>query len=160
MLVEIGKGDATNGNKVYVSLVDKESLRYAGPAVSGEASSNQKSSGLIVSGNVESLNLTYNTNLKSAEVSIPQSETNISVDTTVKTTVTEDGVPVGVNSVGKQLNGGITNNASANPVDRDLDGVPDVFDAVNDNENLDNTNISNLTEAVLGIDAVLRLACS
>ena len=68
--VEIGKSDADNGNKVYVSMVEKESLRYAGPAVSGEASSNQKSSGLIVSGNVESLNLTYNTNLKSAEVSI------------------------------------------------------------------------------------------
>ena len=39
-------------------------------------------------------------------------------------------------------------------MDRDLDGVPDIFDAVNDNENLDNTNILNLTEAVLGIDAV------
>ncbi|MFA5878727.1 MAG: hypothetical protein WC860_00980 [Candidatus Margulisiibacteriota bacterium] len=113
-------------------------LEFAGTIIFNQgATAANASTGMKINANVSNLTIEYNPNLYKAL--IETSPSGVTPDATILTRLDASGKPAGANNVGKGDESKTSDTNSKNTIDVDQDGLPDVFDAMNDGSNLDNT---------------------
>ncbi len=124
--------DVTNGESFFAAIIQKEPLTYIGPITLGT-----NSTGLTLKGDSKDITIAFDGNLLKGNVS--NSPSNIQTNTDYVTRVNAGtGIPVGAGNAGKSHASEATSLKSNNTIDQDEDGVPDIFDAMNNGAKIDN----------------------
>jgi hypothetical protein len=146
---DVGVNEAeSDGNVFHMGLLNKDSLSYLATGVETiVTSSTSATTGVAISEAVSDLVIDYNA---SKSFMSPSSALNkISFDSNYTTRV-DSNVVLGVASNGKGTAANASSVSSVNKLDPDQDGVPNIFDSMDDGVNLDNTDSSTREAAVAG----------
>jgi hypothetical protein len=135
--------DATHGTKFMAMLLNTD-LEVAAVAIKESDDANVAHSGIVVSKDVK-VAVTFEFDSVNKVMKMTNlDDTEAAIDTNYKVELNEN-KPAGMDKFGKTKGG--ENKPLVNPLDRDEDGRPDIFDGMNDGKVLDNTDITNKTEA-------------
>ena len=131
--------DLENGDDFFAGIIQKNPFKYLGPiTVLPNGSATEASTGFKFSGDVEGASITFDA-LKGRGDMATANMANLSVDTTFKTRLASaGGIPVGVGNNGKGSGSKTGSLNDKNTIDQDEDGIPDMFDAMNNGAKLDN----------------------
>jgi hypothetical protein len=127
----VGTSAATNGNNFFAAIIQKNPLKYMGPIKIGSTTT-----GITVSGNIASLPIAFDLTNKNGVIPTT-SVANVGGKNSFKVRLSA-GKPVGMGNFGKGTGSKNTSPNSGNILDKDEDGIPDMFDAMNDGDKLDN----------------------
>ncbi|MEK7299248.1 MAG: hypothetical protein AAB066_05090 [Candidatus Margulisiibacteriota bacterium] len=131
--------DATveNGNTFFFGIIQKDPTLYSGP-ITMATSTASAVGGIVVSDNATNVAILFDGSIDRGVIS--NGGAAITGNATFKVRlVTNGGRPVGMGNFGKGTASMTTSLNTANMVDPDEDGLPDIFDAMNDGQRLDNT---------------------
>ncbi len=128
-------------------------LEFVGTVVFNQsATSDQASTGIVISNNVSNLQIEYNPDLY--KVLIDNTPSGVTEDTTIITRLDSTGKPVGADNVGKGTESKTSSTDPNNTGDEDKDGLPDIFDAMNDGAKLDNTEEATKYDSLAGSEKI------
>ena len=136
--------DATHGTNFMAMFLNTE-LEVAAVAIKESDEANVAHTGIVVSKDVK-VAVTFDFNKENKVMKMTNlDDTEAAIDTNYKVRLSTN-KPAGMDEkFGKTVGG--DNKPKVNPLDRDEDGRPDIFDGMNDGKVLDNTDITNKTEA-------------
>ncbi len=138
------------GNVFFVSMVSGN--RYVGAVVADyDSADTEVSTGVAIVGSEADLNIAYDAT-KGVGV-LSDSDNTVTLNTVFKTRLNSE-KPVGIESVGKGTSSQTSSLELANKLDKDQDGVPNIFDAMDNGQDLDNTDIDTSTAAIAGSSVV------
>lgn len=138
----------SDGHVFHMGLLNKDTLAYLATGVDSlSASSTAASTGVSISEAVSDLVVDYNSSKTYATAS--SASNAISFDSNYVTRASSESV-LGVASNGKGSLTATASVSSVNKLDPDQDGVPNIFDSMDDGSNLDNTDNSTRSAAVAG----------
>lgn len=126
-----------------MSILQESPLAYVGPVVS-PVSDTQAKSGLEISDSVSGITLEVDTTNRKAELSTTDDDLTISTGDVVRMTA---GKPVGADNAGRGVAARNTSPNATNSIDRDEDGVPDIFDGVSDGTTIDSLDGDNKVQS-------------
>jgi hypothetical protein len=135
--------DTTHGTKFMAMLLNTD-LEVAAVAIK-ESDADNAHTGIVVSKDV-TVAVTFDLDAENKVMKMTNlDDSEAAIDTNYKVRLSES-KPAGMNEKFGKTTGG-ENKPKVNPLDRDEDGRPDIFDGMNDGKVLDNTDITNKTEA-------------
>ena len=144
--------DQNKGNRFIMLLVRKDPLSIVGTlTASHDVSAGSAATGIAVNGDISGFSITFNPDAFKAIVQ--SADADFEVDQTFKTRLSSD-VPVGMGNAGKGAAAVTGSVNSTNFVDKDEDGIPDLFDAMNDGQILDNRSTENIYDAAKASNTV------
>ena len=151
--VDVGTHEENEaGNVFFVSMVSDN--RYVGAVVADYDSADiEVSTGVVIVGSETDLNIDYDAT-KGVGV-LSDSDNTVTLNTVFKTRLNSE-KPVGIESVGKGTSSQTSSLELANKLDKDQDGVPNIFDAMDNGQDLDNTDINTSTAAITGSSVVTQ----
>ena len=151
--VDVGTHEENEaGNVFFVSLVSDN--RYVGAVVADyDSADTEVSTGVAIVGSETDLNIAYDAT-KGVGV-LSDSDNTVTLNTVFKTRLNSE-KPVGIESVGKGTSSQTSSLELANKLDKDQDGVPNIFDAMDNGQDLDNTDINTSTAAITGSSVVTQ----
>ena len=134
------------GNVFFVSIISNN--RYVGAVVDTyETADTEVSTGISIASSETDLVIGFDAN-KGVGI-LSDNDNTITFNSTFKTRLSSE-KPVGMGSVGKGALSKTTTLELGNKLDKDQDGVPNLFDAMDNGEDLDNTNITTSVAAIAG----------
>jgi hypothetical protein len=132
----IGVSTATQGDDFFVGVVSKDPLEFIGP-VTLMTSGSVGSTGMIVDTNISGVTMNFNLTNKTGTLD-PAAGSGVTLNADMEVRLS-NGTPVGAGNDGKGAAAMISTLNSSNTIDRDQDGMPDMFDAMNNGQELDNS---------------------
>ena len=143
------------GSHFMAMLLTKSPLKVVATAYV-ENNSSEGFSGLEITNNIES-GLNFVVNEDNHQMTISQESINalngISYDEDFKVRLNSN-KPVGADEFGKATIAEATSTSQLNKLDPDQDGRPNIFDGMNDGQELDNLNVENKTEGATLTDSL------
>jgi len=149
---ELPLGVADNqdlGNNFIFCLIKKDPLTFAGTIM--KPVSGNYSSGIEIDQNVSNFDISFDLSNYIAIMSSPPETVRFDPDVNVRV---ESDMPVGADNAGKGEDSETSSLNQINTIDRDEDGVPDIFDAMNNGQDLDNTDEDNKLESAIFSDTL------
>lgn len=138
------------GSNFMFCIIQKDPLAFLGTIM--KSSTENMSSGFKINSNVSNFSVNFDTSKRGAVLSSTPDE--ITIDTSQEVRVDNNNKPLGADNAGKGLASKTGSLNSNNTIDPDQDGVPNIFDAMNNGTDIDNKNESNKYESSLGSDAL------
>jgi hypothetical protein len=142
-------GSQNLGNNFIFCLIKKDPLTFAGTIM--KSVSGNYSTGVEIDQNVSNFNINFDVGNYSAIMSSPPSA--VEFNPSINTRVSSDR-PIGADNAGKGEDSETTDLNAINTIDKDEDGVPDIFDAMNNGQDLDNTDGANKVETAVFSDTL------
>ncbi|MEK7299249.1 MAG: hypothetical protein AAB066_05095, partial [Candidatus Margulisiibacteriota bacterium] len=132
----IGVNTATHGDDFFVGVVSKEPLEFIGP-ITLMTSGSVGSTGMIVNANISGVTINFNLTNKVGSLD-PNAGSGVTLNADMEVRLS-GGIPVGAGNDGKGTGSMVSTLNSSNTIDRDQDGMPYMFDAMNNGQELDNS---------------------
>jgi hypothetical protein len=132
--VEVSE-DLSSGADFFAGIVQKEPFKFLGP-ITFPIRGSEAGTGLKFNGDVSGVAVDFDVSKGIGEIST-ENAVNLGVDAAFKTRIS-GGKPVGVGNNGKGSGSFTDSLNTANTIDQDEDGIPDMFDAMNNGRDLDN----------------------
>jgi hypothetical protein len=145
--------DGTLGKNFFAAIVKKDPLEFAGTILFSSESNTEASNGIKVDGNITNFDVNFDPDAYKALIDCDDELLTKNAEQKVRLNQTT-GMPVGANNVGKGTDSKTSNLNTDNPIDKDQDGMPDIFDAMNNGADLDNENADNRFDSVKGSDSI------
>lgn len=142
--VDIDATDSDTSDIYFIGLINDDPFEFAGPVVDYLSDDSSANSGIIIDADYSDIDITFDSDNSLASLS-EDSPLAVADDYTLQLI---DGAPSGVDSSGKGEASQTTTVSTTNLLDPDEDGVPNIFDAMDDGQNLDNTDADNAIAAV------------
>lgn len=143
--------ESTNlGDNFIFCLIQKDPLTFAGTIM--KTATENANSGFEIGDDVSNFDIDFDLTHHGALLSSVPAGVDIDDDMLVR--LNDDDEPVGANNAGKGTDSKTNSLNSSNTIDKDQDGVPDIFDAMNNGADLDNTNLDNSYESAVYSDAL------
>ena len=147
--------DQTLGKNFILGIVQKEPLTYVGTIYKTSTENTDIAyTGFDIEGSISDLDIEFDLNKFHGLIQNMDDISSLNVNTDLQTRL-DDESPVGVSNAGKGSASKTGSLNSANTIDKDEDGVPDIFDAMNDGQNYDNADENNKYESVLFSDSLV-----
>lgn len=147
--------DQTLGKNFILGVVQKEPLTYIGTIYQTSSSNSELGyTGFDIEGSISDLAIEFDLNNFHGLVQNIDTISSLNVNTDLKVRL-DNTAPSGASNAGKGAHSKTTELNSVNSIDKDEDGVPDIFDAMNDGQHYDNANENNKVESTLSSDSLI-----
>jgi hypothetical protein len=146
--------DQTLGKNYIIGIVQKDPLQFMGTIYqSSTEDATVAFTGFDIEGDIANLEIEFDISNYHGLIDNLESISSIDVNETLQTRL-DDETPIGADNAGKGSASKSSAPNSANTIDQDEDGIPDIFDAMNDGQNYDNADSDNRFESVIYSDSL------
>jgi len=147
--------DQSLGKNYILGLVQEEPLEFIGTIYkSSTEDASVAYTGFEIEGDVDDISIEFDLNNLHGLISNLEELASVNINEDLQTRI--DGErPVGANNAGKGTESRTPDLNTANSIDQDEDGVPDIFDAMNNGQDYDNTDLDNSDESVVYSDSLI-----
>ena len=128
--IDVETSSTTSENVFFIALVNNDPLEYVAPLVGSIDNSTDTTaySGIVIDNDYDDIDISYNS---STSIATLDSDTSITLNQSYKISLS-DGSPIGMASNGKGSASQTTTLSTTNLLDPDMDGLPNIFDAMDD----------------------------
>lgn len=153
--------DLSNGDHFMAVLISKDPFVMVG-TIMGEPDNGdtESATGLQIAGNVANLEIEFDPTKARATLAPENLPDNLVLDEDFEVRLDDEGKPKGFDHAGKSDESKLTGSETASSthvIDKDGDGRPDIFDAMNDGRNLDNATHDAALETTVFSDSLAGL---
>ncbi len=132
--------DIAAGDNFIATLIQKEPLEFAGTIlIQSTPFAATANTGIGIIGNLSNMSINFDPTTGRAVFTNPSQNANLEIKSGFNVNLDgAEGPPIGFGNQGKGADSVVGLKSDANIKDNDQDGIPDIFDAMNDGESLDN----------------------